>query len=198
MSASSVQIKEPIQAVVIGTSAGAVQALSAILPPLPADYPLPVMVVVHVPPDRRNALTELFQSRCAMTVREADDKEPIAPGVIYFAPPDYHLLVETPEYLSLSTDEPVLHSRPSIDVLFESAADAFGPGLVGVILTGANQDGAEGLKAVAEAGGVVVVEDPASAAASAMPEAALAAWPAARTMSLEDIGLYLRSLGNKR
>ena len=188
----------PVQAIVIGTSAGAVQALSAILPPLPADYPLPVMVVVHVPPDRRNALTELFQSRCAMTVREADDKEPIAPGVIYFAPPDYHLLVETRDSLSLSTDEPVLHSRPSIDVLFESAADAFGPGLVGVILTGANQDGAQGLRAVAEAGGLAVVEDPASAAASAMPEAALAAWPAARKMSLEDIGVYLRSLGNKR
>lgn len=188
----------PVQAVVIGASAGAVQALSALLPPLPADYPLPVMVVVHVPPDRRNALTELFQTRCAMRVREAEDKEPIAPGVIYFAPPDYHLLVETPELLALSTDEPVLHSRPSIDVLFESAADAFGPGLVGVILTGANQDGAEGLRAVGEAGGLVVVEDPASAAASAMPEAALAAWPTARTMSLEDIGVYLRSLGNKR
>lgn len=187
-----------IQAVVIGTSAGAVQALSAILPPLPADYPLPVMVVVHVPPDRRNALTELFQTRCAMTVREAEDKEPIAPGVIYFAPPDYHLLVETPELLALSTDEPVLHSRPSIDVLFESAADAFGDALVGVILTGANQDGAEGLRAVGEAGGVAVVEDPAGAAASAMPEAASAAWPGARVMSLEEIGVYLLSLGNKR
>lgn len=188
----------PLQAVVIGTSAGAVQALSAILPPLPADYPLPVMVVVHVPPDRRNALTELFQTRCAMTVREAEDKEPLQPGVIYFAPPDYHLLVETPELLALSTDEPVLHSRPSIDVLFESAADAFGEGLVGIILTGANQDGADGLKAIGQAGGVVVVEDPASAAAAAMPEAALAAWPGAKAMSLEEIGVYLRSLGKKR
>lgn len=187
-----------LQAVVIGTSAGAVQALSAILPPLPADYPLPVMVVVHVPPDRRNALTELFQTRCAMTVREAEDKEPLQPGVIYFAPPDYHLLVETPELLALSTDEPVLHSRPSIDVLFESAADAFGEGLVGIILTGANQDGADGLKAIGQAGGVVVVEDPASAAAAAMPEAALTAWPGAKAMSLEEIGVYLRSLGKKR
>lgn len=185
-----------IQAVVIGTSAGAVQALSAILPPLPADYPLPVMIVVHVPPDRRNALTELFQARCAMAVREAEDKEPILPGVVYFAPPDYHLLVESPEFLSLSTDEPVLHSRPSIDVLFESAADAFGEALVGVILTGANQDGAEGLRAVGEAGGVAVVENPAGAAASAMPEAALTAWPEARVMTLEEIGAYLRSLGS--
>lgn len=198
MSGNPIPIKEGIGAVVIGTSAGAVQALSAILPPLPADYPLPVMVVVHVPPDRRNALTELFQTRCAMTVREAEDKEPIAPGVIYFAPPDYHLLVETPELLALSTDEPVLHSRPSIDVLFESAADAFGEGLVGVILTGANQDGAEGLRAVGEAGGLAVVENPVGAAASAMPEAALAAWPEARVMTLEEIGAYLRSLGNKR
>lgn len=186
------------QAVVIGTSAGAVQALSAILPPLPADYPLPVMIVVHVPPDRRNALTELFQSRCAMTVREAEDKEPILPGVVYFAPPDYHLLVESPEFLSLSTDEPVLHSRPSIDVLFESAADAFGDALVGVILTGANHDGAEGLRAVGQAGGMAVVENPVGASAPAMPEAALAAWPEARVMSLEEIGAYLRTLGNTR
>ena len=186
---------EAIQAVVIGTSAGAVQALSAILPPLPADYPLPVMVVVHVPPDRRNALTELFQSRCAMTVREADDKEPITPGVIYFAPPDYHLLVETPEYLSLSTDEPVLHSRPSIDVLFESAADAYGEGLVGVILTGANHDGAAGLKAIFAAGGLAIVEDPAGAYATAMPLSALEACPSATVMNLDAIASYLSSLG---
>jgi two-component system chemotaxis response regulator CheB len=182
------------QAVVIGTSAGAVQALSRLLPLLPASYPLPVMVVVHVPPDRRNALTDLFQTKCRMTVREADDKEPIEPGVIYFAPPDYHLQVETTASFSLSTDEPVLHSRPSIDVLFESAADAFGAALLGVVLTGANQDGAAGAKAIGQAGGVVLVEDPAQAQASTMPEAALDACDTARPMSIEAIGSYLLGL----
>lgn len=186
-----------VQAVVIGASAGAVQALSSILPQLPADYPLPLLIVVHVPPDRRNALTSLFQTKCRMTVREADDKEPIEPGVIYFAPPDYHLLIEAERTLSLSADEPVLHSRPSIDVLFESAADAFGPALAGIVLTGANQDGARGLKAVADAGGITLVEDPAHAYASAMPEAALAACETARSMSLDAIAGYLLHLGDK-
>jgi two-component system chemotaxis response regulator CheB len=187
----------PAQAVVIGASAGAVQALTRILPPLPAGYPLPVMIVVHVPADRRNALTELFQTRCALPVREAEDKEPIEPGVIYFAPPDYHLLIEADRSLSLSTDEPVLHSRPSIDVLFESAADVFGAALVGVILTGANQDGAEGLRAVAAAGGVALVEDPSNAFAQTMPEAALAACEAARPLSLDAMASYLLQLGDK-
>ena len=186
-----------IEAVVIGASAGAVQALSIVLPALPADYRLPVLVVVHVPPDRRNALAELFQSKCVIRVREAEDKEPIEPGVVYFAPPDYHLLVEDDRSLALSTDEPVLHSRPSIDVLFESAADVFGPALVGVILTGANHDGASGLRALAAAGGVAVVEEPATAFAPAMPEAALAACEAARPMSLDAIASFLLTLSDE-
>ena len=99
-----------------------------------------------------------MRARCAIRVREAEDKEPIEPGVVYFAPPDYHLLVEQDKRLSLSDDEPVLFSRPSIDVLFESAADAYGGGLIGVVLTGANSDGAKGLKAVVQAGGVAVVQ----------------------------------------
>ncbi|MBN8849606.1 MAG: chemotaxis protein CheB, partial [Sphingomonas sp.] len=143
----------PIEAVAIGASAGAVEALSAILPRLPADYPLPVLVVVHVPADRRSVLATLFQSKCRIAVREAEDKEPVVPGTVYFAPPDYHLQVEADRTLSLSADDPVLYSRPSIDVLFESAADAYGAALAGVVLTGANQDGARGLAAVAEAGG---------------------------------------------
>jgi two-component system chemotaxis response regulator CheB len=165
-------IGAPVKAVVIGASAGAVQALLHILPLLPADFPLPVLAVVHVPPDRPNALVSLFQTKCRIKVKEAEDKEPALGGVVYFAPSDYHLLVEADGSLSLSSDELVNHSRPSIDVLLESSADAFGPRLTGIILTGANDDGARGLKAVMEAGGTVIVEDPLSAFASTMPEAA--------------------------
>ncbi len=185
----------PIKAIVIGASAGAVQALLRILPSLPPSFPLPVLVVVHVPPDRSNVLVPLFQSKCRIVVKEAEDKEPVRGGVAYFAPSDYHLLVEADGLLSLSSDETVNHSRPSIDVLFESAADAYGPALAGVILTGANHDGASGLRAVSEAGGVTVVEDPAEAYAAAMPSAALGACASARPMSLDAIASYLLSLG---
>ena len=187
--------RTPIKAVAIGASAGAVQALQTILPALPADYRLPVLIVVHVPSSRDNMLVPLLQTRCKMVVKEADDKEPIVGGVIYFAPSDYHLLVETDESLALSTDEAVNYSRPSIDVLFESAADAYGEGLVGVILTGANHDGAAGLKAIAEAGGLAIVEDPVGSYATAMPLAALEACPSATVMNLDAIASYLSSLG---
>lgn len=182
------------EAVVIGASAGALEALSVILPTLPADYPLSVMVVVHIPQDKPSILAELFQAKCRLPVKEAEDKEPICRGTIYFAPPDYHLLVEMDHSLSLSSDEPVLYSRPSIDVLFESAADAYGPGLIGIVLTGANQDGAGGLKAIAGAGGVTIVQEPVGAFAPAMPEAAKAACPGARTMSLDAIAGFLREV----
>jgi two-component system, chemotaxis family, protein-glutamate methylesterase/glutaminase len=184
----------PAQAVVIGASAGALEALSIILPALPAGYALPVFVVVHLPPDKRSILADLFQAKCRIPVREAEDKEPIRGGTIYFAAPNYHLLVEMDRCVSLSSDEPVLFSRPSIDVLFESAADAYGPALIAVILTGANEDGAQGLKAVAEAGGVTIVQDPANAFASAMPAAAKMACPDARVLSLEEIAGYLQEV----
>lgn len=179
------------RAVVIGASAGAIQALSLILPELPADFPLPVLIVVHVPSDRDNILAPLFAPRCRMAVREAEDKEPALPGTIYFAPPDYHLLVEDDGSLSLSTDEPVLYSRPSIDVLFESAADAFGEALVGIILTGASTDGAAGLKTICDAGAITLVEEPETAYADTMPLAAIAACPAARVLTLDAIAEYL-------
>jgi len=183
------------EAIVIGASAGALEALSSLLPGLPADYRLPILVVVHLPPDTTSVLAELLRVRCAIRVREAEDKEPIEPGVAYFAPPDYHLLVEQDKRLSLSDDEPVLFSRPSIDVLFESAADAYGGGLIGVVLTGANSDGANGLKAVVDAGGVAVVQNPGSAYAAAMPEAAIAACPNARVLPVNEIAAYLREVG---
>lgn len=182
----------PAQAVVIGASAGALEALSAILPELPGTFGLPILVVVHIPPDRRSVLAELFEAKCRLPVREAEDKEPILGGTIYFAPPDYHLLVEADKCLALSSDEPVLFSRPSIDVLFESAADAYGPALIAIILTGANQDGSMGLRAIVEAGGTALVQSPQSALAAAMPEAAIQACPEAQVMTLDQITTYLR------
>ncbi|MEP9358361.1 chemotaxis protein CheB [Sphingomonas sp. KR3-1] len=179
------------RAVVIGASAGAIEALSMILPELPESFPLPVLVVVHVPPERRNILAPLFEAKCRLATREAEDKEAILPGTIYFAPSDYHLLVEKGETVALSSDEPVLHSRPAIDVLFESAADVYGEALVGVVLSGANSDGALGLKAIVEAGGTALIQEPAEAYAEAMPLAAVAACPTARVMTLAAIADHL-------
>jgi len=191
---SAQPLNTPPEAIVIGASAGALEALSVILPALPATFDLPIFVVVHVPPDKKSILAELFDAKCKVKVREAEDKEPIAGGTVYFATADYHLLVEADKTLSLSNDEPVLYSRPSIDVLFESAADAYGPGLIALMLTGANQDGAQGLKTVVQAGGTAIVQTPEGAYAAAMPEAAIAAAPSARVLSLKEISLYLQGL----
>ena len=183
------------EAIVIGASAGALEALSNLLPALPSDFRLPILVVVHLPADKTSVFAELIRARCRIGVREAEDKEPIEPGVAYFAPPDYHLLVEQDKRLSLSDDEPVLFSRPSIDVLFESAADAYGDGLIGVVLTGANSDGANGLKAVVEAGGVAVVQSLAAPMRPRCREAAIAACPDARVLPVNEIAAYLREVG---
>jgi two-component system chemotaxis response regulator CheB len=182
------------KAIVIGASAGALEALSVILPCLPEDYLAPIMVVVHVPPDKRSILADLFRARCRIDVVEVEDKEPLKASTIYFAPPDYHLLVETDMTLALSTEDPVLFSRPSIDVLFESAAEVFGSDLTAIILTGANQDGAQGVKAVGAVGGKVIVQDPESAFAAAMPLAALKAWPTATVMTLDAMAEHIRSI----
>ena len=187
----------PDRAVAIGASAGGVQALLALLPALPADFPWPIFIVLHVPADRGNVLAPLFEAKCRLEVKEAEDKETARPGVVYFAPSDYHLLIEGNGDLALSSDEAVNYSRPSIDVLFESAADAYGAGLIGVILTGANDDGAKGLKAVADAGGVALVEEPADAYAQAMPQAARRACDTALVLPLERIAEHLKGLGTE-
>lgn len=184
----------PVQAVVLGGSAGAVEALSRILPALPTNYGLPLLAVVHLGRGKDSHLAELFQTRCRLRVKEAEDKEPICPGTLYFAPPDYHLLVEPDRRLSLSSDEPVLYCRPAIDVLFESAADVYGPNLAGVVLTGANADGAHGLAAICRAGGLGLVEKPELAQVSAMPQAALALCPGAQSLTLEEIAAVLQTL----
>jgi two-component system, chemotaxis family, protein-glutamate methylesterase/glutaminase len=175
------------RAVVIGASVGAIDALTSILPLLPAEFPAPVLVVVHVPADRKSMLADLFNDRCGMRVKEAEDKEIIEAGTVYFAPSDYHLLVEPDFSISLSSDEPVHYSRPAIDVLFETAADAYGDGLVGVILTGANRDGANGLRQVADEGGLALVQAPYTAEGQTMPNSALATCATARALTLPQI-----------
>jgi two-component system chemotaxis response regulator CheB len=183
-----------IEALVIGASAGGVDALMMLLPALPAHCKVPVMIVLHLPRHHPSSLVEIFAPRCALPVREADDKEPIAPGTVYFAPPDYHLLVDQGPALALSADEPVNYSRPAIDVLFESAADFYGQALGGIILTGANDDGAAGLVAVRRAGGVTIVQQPDTAAAPLMPQAALDTGPVDFVLPLDGIARLLGSL----
>ncbi|MGC4062826.1 MAG: chemotaxis protein CheB [Aquabacterium sp.] len=183
-----------IKAIVIGGSAGGVEALAKLLPALRADVGLPVFIVLHLPRERPSLLADIFKTRCALPTREVQDKEPIAPGTVYFAPPDYHLLVDRGPSLALSVDEPVFYSRPAIDVLFESAADIYGRDLLGIILTGGNEDGAQGLAAVREAGGVTIVQDPASAQIAAMPQAALDKGPADFTLHLDQIADLLATL----
>lgn len=182
------------RAIVMGASAGAVEALSVILPLLPRHFPLPVIIVVHLPPDKNSVMAKLLQTKCRVDVREVEDKEPLLGGTVYIAPPDYHVLVERDGRLSLSSEEPVLFSRPSIDVLFESAADVYGPSLVGIVLTGANSDGARGLHAICAAGGTALAQRPEQAYASTMPQAALDACPGARALSLPDIAAYLHEV----
>ncbi|NID04842.1 chemotaxis protein CheB [Luteibacter jiangsuensis] len=164
----------PLEALVIGASAGGVAALQTMLGSLPGSFQAPVFVVLHVPKDRPSGIPELLGGYCALPVLEADDKQPVRPGHVYFAPPDYHLLVESRDALALSMDEPVLFSRPSIDVLFESAAAVYDRGLLAILLTGASSDGSEGVAAVRAAGGKAWIQCPVEAAAPAMPNAALA------------------------
>lgn len=182
-------------AVVIGASAGGVEALCMLLPLIAIGTRASFFIVLHLPRDRPSLLTRIFQERCALPVREAQDKEPVAAGTVYVAPPDYHLLLDEGPRIALSTDEPVNFSRPAIDVLFESAADLYGDRLLGVVLSGGNQDGAAGLAAVAAAGGRIVVQHPGSAQVSVMPASALQRNPGSRVLSLEAIGQLLAGLG---
>jgi two-component system chemotaxis response regulator CheB len=183
-----------LDAIVIGTSAGGVEALSILLPALQPDLRAAVFVVLHLPRERPSLLAEIFGPRCRLPVREGEDKQPVEPGTVYFAPPDYHLLLDEGPSLALSTDPPVHFSRPSIDVLFESAADVYGARLLGVILTGASTDGALGLEAVHRAGGMTIVQEPHTALVPVMAEAALKRGPVDLVLPLDQIAEFLRTL----
>ncbi len=179
----------------IGASAGGVEALSVLLPALPTGLPVSVFVVLHLPRERPSLLVEIFSHKCQMAVREAQDKEPVQASTIYFAPPDYHLLIDGgPPHLALSIDAPVHYSRPSIDVLFESAADVYRERLIGIVLTGANEDGAAGLAAVHAAGGYTLAESPATAQSRYMPEAAIKRSPVHAVLALAPMAELLRTL----
>jgi two-component system, chemotaxis family, protein-glutamate methylesterase/glutaminase len=182
-----------LKLIVVGTSLGGLNALTAILSQLPAAFSMPLALVQHRHRDSEGLLVNLLQSSSCLPVVEIEDKLPIQPGTIYLAPADYHVLVE-PGHFALSVDDLVLHARPSIDVLFESAADSYGPGTLGVILTGASNDGARGLKAIKAGGGIVLVQDPATAECAIMPAAALAATTVDYVVSLTDIAPKLVQL----
>lgn len=161
------------KAVVMGVSTGGVSALKMVLGGLPADLQIPVLVVTHIMPDSDDGLALLLDTLCAIRVKEADEQETLAPGTVYLAPANYHLLVERGGTLALSIDPPVNFARPSVDVLFESAADVYGPALIGVIMTGAGFDGSNGLLKIKNCGGVAIVQDPADAEMDSMPKSAL-------------------------
>ena len=182
-------------AVVIGCSAGGSAALEQILPALPAGYSLPVIVVQHLHPLQTGTALTYFCKGCDLLLKDAEDKEPIQPGTVYFAPANYHLMVEDEHIFSLSVDEKVNYTRPSIDVLFESASDVYGPALIGIILSGGNQDGSAGLRTIKMRGGIAVVQDPESAEVPFMPEAAMAAVEVDYVLTPEKIGEYLCGVG---
>lgn len=162
------------QALLVGGSAGAVEALNQLLPVVPEDARVPVLVIVHLPPNRASLLPEVFAPRCRAKVLEPEDKQAMTAGTIWFAPANYHLLLEADRSFAFSTDLPVNFSRPSLDVTFESAADVFGESLCCIVLTGANEDGSRGAQLVRQKGGVVIVQEPRSAEAKQMPIAAIA------------------------
>ena len=176
-----------IDGIVIGASAGGVEALTRLLPALPRTMRASVFVVLHLPRERPSLLVDLFAPKCAVPVREAADKELVEPGTVYFAPPDYHLLLDQGPQLALSVDELVNYSRPSIDVLFQSAADVYGRRLLGIILTGANEDGASGLAAVRAAGGLTIVQRPDTAYSPQMALFALQRTAVDHVLSLDEI-----------
>jgi two-component system, chemotaxis family, protein-glutamate methylesterase/glutaminase len=191
---AAVSLTGRVDAIVMGASAGGIEALLTLLPGLSAAFRIPIFIVLHLSRDRPSLLPQIFLQKCAVPVCEAGDKEPVRPGTVYFAPPDYHLLIDEGPSLALSADEPVNYSRPSIDVLFESAADVYGARLLGIILTGANEDGAEGLAAIHAAGGVTIVQQPLSAQVKQMVAAALNRSPASLVLDLEGISAVLRTL----
>ena len=182
---------------VIGCSMGGMHALQVIFGALPKDFPVPIAVVQHRYRTSNEGLPAFLRRHTPLNVVDTTDKEWIQPGTVYLAPANYHLLVQREKErgeLSLSVDEAVAYSRPSIDVLFESAADAYGSGVIGVVLTGANADGARGAKRIKSRGGFVIAQDPATAESPAMPQAAIDTARVDRILPLDRIGPFLVEL----
>ncbi|MFL5743179.1 MAG: chemotaxis protein CheB [Niastella sp.] len=183
--------KKMVDAIVIGASAGGLYVMIRILQLLPVSFNKPVIVVQHRSRDERSLLEEVLQQKCEVKIKQADEKELIQPGTVYFAPPDYHLLIENDRSFSLSFDAPVNYSRPSIDVLFETAADVYKESLVAIILTGANKDGANGIKKIASLGGTTIAQAPETADYPEMPKAAISTGYVQHVLDPEAIGQFL-------
>lgn len=183
-----------VDLVVVGASAGGIDALMRLFHDLPHPWHLPLVVVLHMPESRESQLANIFSQRLRLNVCEAKDKAHIAPGTLHFAPPGYHLFIEQDRVFSISCEPPVLFSRPSIDLLMSAAADAYGERLAGFVLTGANEDGARGLRAIAQAGGLTAVQHPQDAAMPHMPEAAIAAHPPDHVLPLPQLRELLMKL----
>lgn len=179
--------------VVIGCSMGGMHALQVVFGTIPKSFPLPIAVVQHRYRTSNEGLPAFLRQHTQLDVVDANDKQWVRAGTVYLAPANYHLLVERGE-LSLSVDEAVAYSRPSIDVLFESAADAYGAGVIGVVLTGANDDGARGAARIKKRGGFIVAQDPATAESPAMPQAAIDTARVDRILPLDRIGPFLVEL----
>ena len=182
------------KAIVIGSSAGGLNALSVLIPSLPADFHLPIIIVQHLHPAQNGYFAESLNRKSKLPVHVADEKESILGGHIYFAPPNYHLLIERDETFSLSIDQRVKHARPSIDVLFESALYVWSSGLIGVMLTGANSDGADGMRLIKRYGGLTIAQDPSTAESPTMPQSAIDAGGVDEILTLERIARLLQSL----
>ncbi len=191
-------IRFKYKAIVIGVSAGGMDALPKVLSSLPEDFPVPILIVQHTHPSGDGGFfVQYLNERCKLEIIEATDNEPISNGKVYIAPADHHLLVANKKSLSLSSGEKINHSRPSIDVLFDSAVDIYHSGLIGIILTGATADGAKGMQKIKKNGGLTIAQDPATAKTPAMPQAAINACSIDYVLPLEDIpGKLVKLLQN--
>jgi two-component system, chemotaxis family, protein-glutamate methylesterase/glutaminase len=181
-------------AIVVGVSAGGMDALSRLFCLISNDFGLPIVVVQHLHASSNGYLAEFLGNKTPLYVKEVEEKFKIQPGTIYLCPSNYHLLIEADETFALSIDEKVNHTRPSIDVLFESAARVWSQRLIGIILTGANRDGAEGIRRIKACGGLTIAQDPATAESPFMPQAAIDTGCVDKVLSLEGIRDFLNSL----
>jgi len=175
------------EAIVIGTSSGGMNALKFLFSALPVDFNIPIIIVQHISPRSDNQWIKLLNNNSKLYLKEADEKEKIEHGKVYIAPPNYHLMIERNKTFSLTIDERVNYSRPSIDVLFESAAEVYKNKLIGVILTGSNNDGTKGIKRIKEYGGLTIAQDPETAESAYMPASAIAAIQPDYILALENI-----------
>lgn len=182
-------------AIVIGASYGGLRALSLLLSGVPGNYTIPVIIVQHRSKDERDLLETVLQQKCEIKIKQADEKEEILGGCVYMAPPNYHLMIEPDRTFSLSIDPSIRFSRPSIDVLFESAAEVYTNKLVGIILTGSNEDGANGIKRIHQLGGFTIAQDPGEANAPSMPLASIRTGAVKQVLTLNEILAFLNMIG---